>query len=98
MIEDSKGFFINITQINFLPYTEAQDSSGAATIITTEYPIEGISKKAGFHLMKNVDLNFTEAIESGNLTSYEKQFIGNEGNTFQAVRSNFKSIFLCFIL
>ena len=47
--------------------------------------------------MKNVDFNITQVKNSGNLTAYEKQLTGNQGDTFQVVGGNFKSILPCFI-
>ena len=87
-LEDSNAFVINITEFNFMTYTDTIGLPGKATIITTEIAQPGISKRAAFHIMKNDYQNITGAIQGRPFLDYELKSIGRAGDAFQIVRSS----------
>ena len=88
-IEDSSIFVINMESITVSSYSDVGSSSDSATITTTDLPVNGISSKAMFHLVKDVTLDVNSIIAAGAFTPYELSTLGRTGDAFQIVRSSF---------
>ncbi|CAI2373804.1 unnamed protein product [Moneuplotes crassus] len=87
-IQDSTAFFINVTQVSVSTYNQNSISQGMATITTTDAIVEGLSKKAAFHLMKDLTLDIGSVVSAGNFSDAEVGSIGRGGDTFQCVRTS----------
>ena len=83
MMEDSKAFIFNLTEVSLSTYSVLNSAAGYATLTSTESAIESLSKKAAFHIIKNLDLNVTDAISKGDFSSTELESIGRENDAIQ---------------
>ena len=72
-----------MTQVNLKSYSEQGDGQGRPVVVTTDSKVEGLSKKAAFHLMKNLTLDIEKVISAGEFTEQELGFIGRLGDSFQ---------------
>ena len=83
MVEDSQIFIFNISEVSISTYSDINSNPGYATLISSDLPVEKLSKKSKFNIIKNTDLNVTDAISKGNFSSYELENLGRSGETFQ---------------
>ena len=83
MVEDSQIFIFNITEVNISTYSDINSNPGYATLVSTDLPVEKLSKKSKFNIIKNTDLNVTDAISKGEFSNYELENLGRIGETFQ---------------
>jgi len=87
-LEDSKIYLINIPSVTIQTYSENGDTSGSATMITTDSEVEILSFKASFNLIKSTTVDISSILSSSNLTAEELQIAGRQGDTFQLVKSS----------
>ena len=88
-VEDSQIFIFNITEVSISTYSDISSNPGYATLISTDLPVEKLSKKSKFNIIKNTDLNVSDAISKGDFSDIEIAFLGRTGDTFQIWRSSF---------
>jgi len=82
-VEDSQIFIFNITEVSISTYSDISSNPGYATLISTDLPVEKLSKKSKFNIIKNTDLNVSDAISKGDFSDIEIAFLGRTGDTFQ---------------
>ena len=83
MVEDSQIFILNITEVSISTYSDFNSDPGSAILVSTDLAVERLSKKSKFNIIKNTDLNVSDAISKGDFSSYELEHLGKEGETFQ---------------
>lgn len=87
-LEDSLINFINITRVILTSYNTEGAPAGMATLTTTDASVDSISKKAGFHIMKNITFDKESVVADGNFTDYELGLIGRTGDTIHLSRTS----------
>ena len=77
-VEDRSLYFVNIGNVMLTSHPTITDINKRATIIPTELPQVGISKKARFHLLKNADLPLYSIIAQGSFSQAELAIVTND--------------------
>lgn len=87
-IEDSKILLVNLTSVSITTYNDTASPAGYVNLYTMDQPVDKISSKAAFHLIKDVTVDFATLTSGHGFTDYELTKIGIGGTTFDVTRTS----------
>ena len=85
-IEDDTNYILNMTSFKITSYS---DSPSKATLVPTQIPQQGLSKRYAFNLLTTIDLRLNQILKGSSFTSLQQILILRGSTTFVITMSNF---------
>ena len=86
-LEDMTNYFINITNIKMMSYSDDSLDPQMANLIPTRIVQNNESKKAAFSILQNTDLMLNDVLNASSLTESEINLLSISGITIHVVRT-----------
>ena len=88
-IEDDTNYILNMTSVKIISYSDTSDSPSKATLVPTQIPQQGLSKRSAFNILTTTDLRLNQILKGSTFTSLQQILILRGSTTFVIAMSNF---------
>ena len=83
------NYILNMTLVKITSYSDTSDSPSKATLVPTQLPQQGLSKRSAFNLLTTTDLRLNQVLKDSLFTSLQQILILRGSTTFVIAMSNF---------